>query len=135
MNDNFWMFRALLVAKKSFFINELPVGSILVYNDFELSFALNCFLGYHYFHSEINIFRKASFYFSANIFDKSVLYVTLQPCFNCLSILFYYKISKIVFGSYSFFYDNFFITKNILGGILENECTYLLKNFFDKKRI
>lgn len=126
------MNRALLVANKAFFNFEYPVGAILVYNNFELSFSLNCFIGINHVHCEAVLLKRFGFYFLHNVFYKSILYVTMEPCFNCFSFFFSFKVNKIIFGSYSFYRNYLFFSDKffIKGGILEIECNNLLKKFF-----
>lgn len=136
MDDDFWMTRALLLANKALLLNELPVGSILVYDNFELSGSINSCYVSSFNHSEVNLISRSCFYFSDNYFYKSTLYVTLEPCFICLSILSSYNIERIVFGAYSHkLLYNLYNNIKVTGGVLENESIFLLKAFFFNKRI
>lgn len=127
MDDIFWMKRALLLANKALFYNQMPIGATLVRNNFELAFAINSY----FMHAEINLINKACFYFNQKVFSDSTLYVTLKPCFECMSIIFNYKICNLVFGVYSDFmtFKNF-NKINIKGGFLNEDSLLLLKSFF-----
>ncbi len=131
MDDEFWMARALLIANKALSINELPVGAILVYDNFEISYCLNSCYIYNFCHAESNIFSKSCFYMSKNFLSKCTLYVTLEPCCVCLSFIYYYRIKKLVFGARSSINNNCYINNvKIKSGILEKESLKLLKKFF-----
>lgn len=131
MDDKFWMTRALLIANKALSVNEFPVGAILVYDNFELAYCFNsCYLN-SFCHAENNIFTRTSFYLSKCFFNESTLYITLEPCFVCLSFIFYYRIKKLVFGAYSYNLNKYeFSSINITKGLLAKESLNLLNFFF-----
>lgn len=135
MNDKFWMTRALLFANKALFLNELPIGSVLVYKNIELGNGINCCYLSTFNHSEIKLFNKANFYFSNICFINTTLYITLEPCSTCISLIYSYKIRRIVFATYSLNLNNHINNLYLTGGIMENESSFLLKKFFAKKRL
>lgn len=131
MNDIFWMTRALAIANKALSIKEFPVGAILVYNNFEISYCSNSCYIYNFCHAESNIFTRSSFYLSKCFFDKSTLYITLEPCFICFSFITYYRIKRLVFGAYSNTFNNYDLKKiTVNKGMLEKESLHILKEFF-----
>lgn len=73
--------------------------------------------------------------------NACTLYVTLEPCVMCGGALAWSQIGKVVFGAYDAQrgYSKFKPTilhpkTEVIGGILENECATLVKDFFKKKR-
>jgi len=68
------------------------------------------------------------------------LYVTLEPCVMCCGALSWSQISRVVIGARD--EQRGFINKNlqfhpkteIITGILENECSSIVKEFFRTKR-
>lgn len=124
------MARALLVANKALAIKEFPVGAVLVYDNLELACCFNSCYIYNMCHAENNIFKKSFFYFSRKKLSKSTLYITLEPCFICISFISYYRIEKLVFAVASNNLNNYNI--HIEKGILEKESLILLKKFFNK---
>ena len=77
--------------------------------------------------------------------ENSEMFVTLEPCSMCASAISEVHINTLYFGAYdeknggiekiriAFKRNNIFIP-NIYGGIMENECSKLLKKFFKNKR-
>lgn len=68
------------------------------------------------------------------------MYVTLEPCVMCAGALAWSQISKVVIGAKD--EKRGFLNKNIplhpktkiICGILEEECSEIIKNFFKNKR-
>jgi len=139
INDIFWMKRALLLAENALVLNKVPVASVLVNDNFELGVGLNFGI---YSHAEVNALKQASFYLSECILSDCTLYVTLEPCYVCLSASMLSKVKQIIFGAYykkykcstflkSNYYDFSFFLK---GGLLQEESKNLLYKFFDSIR-
>lgn len=138
--DEFWMKRALLLAKKALNCGKIPIGSILIVNNFEIGIGFNFsnFNSYPFLHAEINALKQGFFYLSNKYLNDCTLYITLEPCFLCLSSIFYSRIKKIVFGAYytdkikKYIKYNSAYKLNSKGGILEEDSANLLNNFFNK---
>jgi len=93
-------------------------------------------------HAEIICIRRAAQLKGNWRLDDTVIYTTLEPCPMCAEAIIQARISKLVFGAYdsrsgaagSVF--NLFLPKRqypnpeVIGGILEEECQLLLKDFF-----
>lgn len=93
-------------------------------------------------HAEIVAMRKAAQHLGSWRLTDCEIYVTLEPCPMCAEALIQARIAKIVFGAYdprsgacgSAF--NLFIAgrpypiPEIVGGIMEDQCKQLLKDFF-----
>lgn len=144
INDEFWMRRTLLIAKKALDLKRIPIAAIIVYKNFELGIGFN-FSDYSFAslsHAEMNSLKQACFYLSNYILSECTLYVTLEPCFMCLSIIFSSRIKRVVFGAYSkkykchvFVKSNYFNTAfSLKGGLLARESIYLLNVFFNSVR-
>lgn len=139
-DDEFWMRRALLLAKHALKNGKIPIGSVLTNKNFEIGIGFNFSNStlYSFSHAEINSLKQGFFYSSNKYLNDSTLYITLEPCFLCLSTLFYSRIKRIVFGAYytdkiknkiKYNYINKLESK---GGLLENDSNKLLKIFFNK---
>jgi len=69
------------------------------------------------------------------------LYVTLEPCVMCAGAIAWAQMGKVVFGAsddkrgYSLFSRSILHPKTeVLGGVLADECSTILKEFFASKR-
>jgi tRNA(adenine34) deaminase len=136
MDDIFWMTRALLIARKASFLNEIPVGAVLVVNDFEIGISINSCYTSTFYHSEINLINKISCYISKYCLNRGIVYVTLEPCLVCKTVLSFYSISSIVFGVYvnGLLYYDFIKNFRVKGGILFKDSSFLINTFFFSKR-
>ena len=138
---------ALKQAKAAFNEDEVPVGAVLVKDGdlidsaYNLSKAKNNPL----FHTEMILINRAFENDQIHSLKGFELYVTLEPCPMCAGAIVASGISKVVFGAYDFDYGGFggFVNLKqhpfarnleIYGGILESECSELLRNFFKERR-
>lgn len=137
------MKRALVEAEKALEIGEIPVGAVIVSSDqiiaraHNLSEQLNDFTA----HAEMQAYTSASNYFGNKYLDECTLYVTLEPCVMCAGAAYWTRVGKIVFGAYDSKRGFSLLDQNILhpktqviGGVLENDSSFLLNEFFSKKR-
>ena len=145
MNINYFMSEAIKEANKAFGENEVPVGAVLVdnknneiisrsYNNInKTNNAIN--------HCEINIIFKSCKKLKKKYLENTTMFVTLEPCSMCASAISEVHIKNVYFGAYdeknggieklriAFQRENIF-TPTIYGGIMEKECSNLLKKFF-----
>ena len=146
--DEKWMQIAIEEAKLAMRENEIPVGSILVKNEIIIAQAHNQSIlnNDSTAHAEIQVLRKAGKQQENYRLVGSTLYVTLEPCAMCFGAMIHARIERIVFGASdpktgvcgscidlnneSFFNHKIAIT----GGILDKECSDLLRLFFKSKR-
>ncbi|MEO7523306.1 MAG: nucleoside deaminase [Ferruginibacter sp.] len=145
MSDERYMQLALQEAQKAFDKDEVPVGAIVVMNDQVIAKAYNQveLLNDSTAHAEILALTSAYGFLGSKYLPDAVLYVTVEPCLMCSGALYWSKIGKIVFGAYdekngyrkSTGANNPFHPKTILtGGLLEEDCSKLMKDFFKSKR-
>ena len=139
---------ALQEAKKSQEMNEVPVGAIVVMNDEIISQSYNQSISQNdpTSHAEINALRNAAKKIGNYRLTGATLYVTLEPCAMCYGAIIHARISRLVFGAYdpntgvcgssTKLHEQkcFNHTPNIKGGVLEEECSLILKEFFQEKR-
>ena len=145
MTDEQYMRQALKEAQKAFDAGEVPVGAIVVMNNQIIARAHNQveLLNDSTAHAEVLALTTAYNFLGSKYLPEATLYVTLEPCLMCSGALYWSKIGKIVFGaaddknSYrrSTGTNNPFHPKTeITGGILQEECAQLMKDFFKPKR-
>lgn len=145
MSDERYMQLALREAQKAFESDEVPVGAIVVMNEQVIAKAYNQveLLNDSTAHAEILALTSAYNSLGSKYLPDAALYVTVEPCLMCSGALYWSKIGRIVFGAYdekngyrkTTGTNNPFHPKTIItGGILEEDCSKLMKDFFKQKR-
>jgi tRNA(adenine34) deaminase len=146
-NDNYWMTEALQLAKQANFNNEVPVGAIVVYSGKIIgrgfnSSIRNCDPSSH---AEILALREAALNINNYRLIDTTLYVTLEPCVMCFGAMIQARIKRLVFGASDPKTGSLGGYINLLnyqwnhtiecqGGLLSNECSDVLRNFFKERR-
>jgi tRNA(adenine34) deaminase len=144
-SDEQYMHQAIKEAQKAFDIDEVPVGALVVMNDKIIARAHNQveLLNDSTAHAEILALTTAFNSLGSKYLPDATLYVTVEPCLMCSGALYWSKIGRIVFGAYddkngyrkTTGDNNPFHPKTIItGGILADECSRLMKEFFKSKR-
>jgi tRNA(adenine34) deaminase len=142
--DEFFMKQALKEAEKAFDKGEVPVGAVVVCNDTIVARAYNQteLLNDVTAHAEILAITSAQEYLQSKFLNNCSLYVTLEPCLMCAGASYWARFRRVVFGAYdkergySKVKGNVFHPKTeVVSGILENECSALLIDFFKNKRL
>ncbi len=160
--DQEWMLLALKAAKENQNIEQnqktadnsdkaakdIPVGAVIVENSKLICAGqnrkelLNDVTG----HAEIVALRQAAAIKGTWRLTGMTLYTTLEPCPMCAEAIIQSRISKVVFGAYDplsgalgsafnlYTGKRIYPIPEVLGGILEAECSDLLKQFFAKGR-
>jgi tRNA(adenine34) deaminase len=146
--DYYWMKHALELAKRAAAENEVPIGAVLVQDNQLLAEGWNRSIANHdpTAHAEIIAMRQAAEKIcNYRLLDKTI-YVTLEPCTMCAAALIHARVERLVYGaddpkggavkSVLNLLDLPFVNHRIhwQGGILHNECTNLLQNFFKARR-
>jgi len=139
---------ALIEARKAYDANEVPVGAIITIGDEIISTGYNQSIRSNdpTCHAEIDSIRKASNKIGNYRLIDTTLYTTLEPCAMCFGAIVHARISRLVFGAYdpktgvcgssSNLHEQacFNHTPQITGGVLEEECSLILKDFFKERR-
>ena len=140
-----YMKLALAEAQKAFDKEEVPIGAIIVMQDKIIAKGYNQveLMNDSTAHAEIIALTTAYNYLGSKYLPEATLYVTIEPCLMCSGALYWSKIGRIVFGapdeknSYRRVAGNnnpFHPKTAIVGGVLEEECSQLMKDFFKKLR-
>jgi tRNA(adenine34) deaminase len=148
-NEEKFMKIALKEALKGESKGEVPVGTVIVCDEKIIVRAHNktSFLKDPTAHAEIIAIRKAAKKIGDWRLNNCEIYVTLEPCPMCASAIMFARIKKVVFGAHDKDYGAFgsktnlkntFLSLNpsleIKGGVLEGQCSQILKGFFNKLR-
>ncbi|MGN0695913.1 MAG: nucleoside deaminase [Oscillospiraceae bacterium] len=146
--DIFYMEKALTLARGAAENDEVPVGAVIVRSDgFVAGTGQNTrereknALG----HAEINAISEACKALGGYRLSDCTLYVTLEPCPMCAGACISAGIKRIVFGAYDskngavssvarLCENGFTSSPEVCGGILSEECSALLTDFFRSRR-
>ena len=143
----YFMKEALLEASKSFEKDETPIGAVIVYNDEIIARAHNlretnqdstC-------HAEILAIKEACKKIGSWRLEECDIYVTLEPCVMCAGAIIQSRMKNCFYGAkndrfgvhqgpINLFDVNFNHKVNVEGGILEEECSKMISEFFKKLR-
>lgn len=138
-----FMKEALREAQKARERDEVPVGAVIVCDGKIVARAHNLTetLNDPTAHAEMQAITMATNAFGGKYLERSTIYVTLEPCPMCASALNWAQINTVVYGAsdskrgYTLFSPNLLHPKSVvINGILEKECSDIVKEFFKKKR-
>lgn len=146
--DIHFMKEALKEAKKAFEKGEVPIGAIIVkdgeivgsgHNEIERKKDVTA-------HGEITAIKRAEKKLESRRLSECTMYVTAEPCTMCAGAMVLARIKRLVTGAPSPKSGACYSLKNLLAdnslnhtvdltkGIMEDECSRLLKDFFKELR-
>jgi len=149
MTDHTQFMRAALdEAEKARELDEIPIGAVVTLNYEIIGRGYNSVIKNSdpTCHAEIMALRDAANSLSNYRLPEVNLYVTLEPCIMCLGAIFHARVKQVYFGAFDPKFhscdpsqqlvNNKIINHHtsFIGGILEEECSILLKNYFKNKR-
>lgn len=153
LNDEYFMRQALKEAQEAFDKDEVPVGAIVVMHNKIISRGYNQveLLNDSTAHAEILALTTAYNHLGAKYLPEATLYVTIEPCLMCCGAIYWGKIGRVVYGAsdeknggltpYSSTRQNekqtwwpFHPKTELVKGVLEQECAFLMRSFFKNKR-
>lgn len=142
-----WMKKAIQCAKKGLAEGEVPIGAVIVYEGKVIARGYNrrAKLQLASAHAEMMAIDKACKKFhSWRLPEGCQLYVTLEPCPMCMGAILNARIDGVYFGAYEQkgrSLTNDLAEANLLnhktevvGGVLEEDCSKLLTSFFVSMR-
>lgn len=143
-----FMKEAIRQAKKALALREVPIGCVIVYEEKIIA------RGYNrrntdkntLSHAELNAIKKASKKLGDWRLEGCTMYVTLEPCQMCAGALVQSRIDEVVIGSMNpkagcagsvlnlLEMDGFNHKVKVVRGVLQEECSQMLSNFFSELR-
>ena len=139
----YFMRKAYKQAQIAYQIDEVPVGAVIVYQEKIIAKAHNLCEQLIDFtaHAEMQAMTSASNFLQNKYLNKCSLYVTLEPCVMCAGAAFWTRIGTLIYGAsdskrgFSKIKNSIIHPKTVvISSVLENECSTILKDFFQKKR-
>jgi tRNA(adenine34) deaminase len=148
LKDKEYMLVALEEARAAAGEGEVPVGAVLVKDGRILACTHNCreTTGNPMDHAEILALQEGAAHLGNWRLEGSTIYVTLEPCPMCAGALVQARVARLVFGArdlnlgaagsrYNLVSDETTHHRmEITDGIMEDECSTLLQEFFEQRR-
>lgn len=148
LQDHHFMQRAFHLAKSAAEQNEVPVGAVLVLNDIIVGEGFNSPISHKdpTAHAEILALRQGGKTLNNYRLINTTLYITLEPCLMCVGAITQARVKKVIFGAFDsrlgathvLFNNNFHTALNhqvnYQGGLLQEKCRELLREFFAVRR-
>lgn len=145
---HYYMQCALQEANKARLVREVPVGCVIVHDGKIIGRGHNQreMLQDPSAHAEMIAITAASNYLGSWRLEKTQLFVTLEPCPMCAGAIILARIAEVYFGAYdpkagccgtlmNLLEDQRFNHHpRVFGGVLQEECSLLLSDFFKKVR-
>ena len=148
MNDTDWMQYALELAKTAANNNEVPVGAVLTLDNKMIAEGWNrpISTANPTAHAEIIALCEGATALNNYRLINTTLYVTLEPCVMCVGAIVHARVKRVVFGALD---PRTGAVQSVLnlkdaphfnhkveyaGGVLEEACGAVLKEFFKERR-
>ena len=143
MTDEKYMREALKEARAALDEGEIPIGAVVVCRGRVIGRGHNLTETLHDVtaHAEMQAITAACDWLGGKYLQDCTLYVTVEPCVMCAGALGWTQCPRIVYGApeprrgYRTFAPKALHPKaEAIGGVLEEECLNLMKEFFKTKR-
>lgn len=146
--DEYWMRRALVLAREAERVGEVPVGAVLVQGGQAVGEGWNHNINANdpSAHAEVQALRDAGRRIGNYRFPGATLYVTLEPCVMCAGAIVHARIARVVYGATDpktgaagSMFDTLVSDRHnhrvaVDGGLLAEEAGDLLRSFFRSRR-
>ena len=127
---------------------EVPVGAVLVLGERVIAAGANRPISGcdPTAHAEIVVLRAGATEMGSYRLADTILYVTLEPCLMCAAAIAHARVRRLVFGCWdpragaagsmldAFALPGFNHRVDVFGGVLQEECAGLLREFFALRR-
>ena len=147
-SDAEFMELALGQARHAEVAGEVPVGAVLTRGERVIASGFNRPISGcdPTAHAEIEVLRAGAAALGSYRLNDSVLYVTLEPCLMCAAAIAHARVRRLVFGAWdpragaagsmldAFALPGLNHRVDVFGGVLEEACGALLRDFFARRR-
>jgi tRNA(adenine34) deaminase len=147
-SDIDYMRRALELSAAAEAKGEVPVGAVLVHDARIIAEGANRPIETHdpTAHAEIEALRAGGQVLESYRLTDTTLYVTLEPCAMCAAAIVHARVRRLVFGAWDpragaagsivdvFGLPGLNHRVDVFGGVLAQECTQRLRQFFAERR-
>ena len=143
IDDERYMRMALDEARRAAEEQEIPIGAVIVCRGRVLSRAHNQTekLADVTAHAEMQAITSAANTLGGKYLTECTLYVTVEPCVMCAGAIGWAQIPRIVYGAADdkrgfrrYAPQALHPKAEVVGGVLEAECSELMKDFFRSRR-
>ena len=148
-SDEFFMRLALEQARRAGLAGEVPVGAVLVKEGVVVATGYNHPIGLHdpSAHAEMQALRSGGEQLQNYRFPGCDMYVTLEPCAMCAGAMLHARLSRVVYGAADpktgvagsvlnlFSQEKLNHQTTVTSGVLAQECSQLLSDFFAQRRL
>lgn len=143
MDDTYYMKQALAEARQAAERGEVPVGAVVVCKDRIIARAHNLTetLTDVTAHAEMQAITAAASALGGKYLNECTLYVTVEPCVMCAGAIGWSQLKRLVFGAeddkrgYLRYAPQALHPKTeVVQGVMADECSRLMKEFFAARR-
>jgi tRNA(adenine34) deaminase len=148
MQDSIYMRQAISQAQNAWALGEVPVGAVVIKDGEIIATGFNQPIGTNdpTAHAEIMALRAAAEILGNYRLPGCELFVTLEPCVMCAGAMMHARLKRVVFGAADpktgacgsvinlFEQEKLNHHTDVVGGVLAEECSTLLKEFFAERR-
>lgn len=149
MQDVIYMQQAISQAHNAWMLGEVPVGALVVKDGQVIATGFNQPIGNHdpTAHAEIMVLRAAATILGNYRLPGCTLYVTLEPCAMCAGAMIHARLARVIYGASDpktgacgsiinlFAQEKLNHHTSVISGVLADECSVLLKEFFMERRL
>lgn len=148
ISDALFMQQALSQARNAWVLGEVPVGALVVRDGEIIATGFNQPIANHdpTAHAEIMALRAAAAILGNYRLPGCELFVTLEPCVMCAGAMMHARLARVVYGASDpktgacgsivnlFAESRLNHHTEVIGGVLAEDCSQLLKDFFAERR-
>lgn len=142
-DDEKYMRMALAEARRAYEADEVPIGAVIVSRGQVIARGHNLTetLTDVTAHAEMQAITSAANTLGGKYLTECTLYVTVEPCVMCAGAIGWAQIPRIVYGAADdkrgfrrYAPQALHPKAEVVGGVLEAECSELMKDFFRSRR-